>query len=445
MTAIKATEFAALMQPLGPFEARPHMAVAVSGGADSMALALLSHAWCRQRGGTVTALTVDHGLRRAARGEARQVHAWLAGHGISHQTLRWRGTKPLSGIQAAARQARYDLLATWCRRRGVLHLLVAHHGDDQAETIFLRLEKGSGPAGLAGMPTARALPGVRLLRPLLARRRTDLTMTLAAKGQPWLEDPSNQEPRFARIRARRRLAGDDGETRRLLAQAQEAGTARSKTRLALAALAARTVKLHPAGFCHFDADYCLHREPDLLKPLLGDILRCIGGGIYRPRRVHMERLCEQIKKSDLGGGRTLAGARLLPKGRNLLICREAGRLPGPGGCENKAAGRWDRFDWTLKFDPKAQEVDRGANLFVAALGPHGWRQVRDRVRDRAQTDLPGAVRVGLPALWQDDQVVATPHLILKPDDDFEDWRQKIRFSAQFNPIMPLQPDGLVLV
>ena len=117
MPAIGKDQFAALMQPLGPFEKAPNLAVAVSGGADSMALALLAHAWAQQRGGAITALTVDHGLRRAAAGEARQVRAWLQAHGIDHQTLRWRGVKPGSGIQAAARQARYALLGQWCRRR----------------------------------------------------------------------------------------------------------------------------------------------------------------------------------------------------------------------------------------------------------------------------------------------------------------------------------------
>ena len=262
MPAISNDLFAALMRPLGPFETAPNLAVAVSGGADSMALALLAHAWAKQRRGAITALTVDHGLRRAAAAEARQVRAWLMGHGIAHQTLRWRGAKPDSGIQAAARQARYDLFGQWCRRRGVLHLLTAHHGDDQAETLLLRLQHGSGIAGLAGMPLVRALPGVRLLRPLLERSRTDLAASLDLRGQPWLEDPSNQEERFARVRARRLLAdggSGTGGTAALLGLAGEAAAIRRQLRGALADLAARTVRLHPAGFCHFDPALCRAR------------------------------------------------------------------------------------------------------------------------------------------------------------------------------------------
>lgn len=448
MPAISIDEFAALMASMGPFEKAPNLAVAVSGGADSMALALLAHAWAGQRRGAVTALTVDHGLRPRAAAEARQVRQWLNGHGISHRTLRWRGAKPDSGIQAAARQARYDLLGQWCRRHGVLHLLSAHHGDDQAETILLRLQRGSGIEGLAGMPAVRALPGVRLLRPLLKVRRADLVATLEAQGQTWLEDPSNQEDRFARVRARRYLAGEGrpgdwmGGTAALLELANEAATVRRQLGGALADLSARTIRLHPAGFCRFDHRLCLGQNKALLAPLLADALRCIGGGIYRPRRERVGRLCRDLSQPVVPAGRTLAGSRVLPDGKGLLICREAGRLPGRIHVGTAKSGRWDRFDWSLSGP-------RSGRLSVGALGQNGWRQVRERTAATAAgaltATLPTPVRPGLPALWRGDQVLAVPHLNLKPDDLGWKGLQQIRFSAYFRPLRPLQPDALVLV
>ncbi|MDA1097618.1 MAG: tRNA lysidine(34) synthetase TilS [Proteobacteria bacterium] len=437
MSAISNHQFAAMMRPLGPFEKAPDLAVAVSGGADSMALALLAHAWARQQGGAITALTVDHGLRQAAVTEARQVRAWLLEHGIAHRTLRWRGAKPDSGIQAAARKARYDLLGQWCRRQGVLHLLTAHHRDDQAETLLLRLQHGSGIEGLAGMPVVRALPHVRLLRPLLGQSRTVLTAILEARGQPWLEDPSNQEERFARVRVRRFLAKGSSRTSntaQLLELAGEAATVRRQLRGALADLAARTVRLYPAGFCLFDPALCLGQNQALLAPLLADILGCIGGGIHRPRRDRVGRLCQDLMQNKLAGGRTLAGSRILPGPDGLLICREAGRLPGAVKVGTVKSGRWDRFEWILSGKVQAQ-------LSVGALGQDGWRQIRGRARYMP----PAPVRPGLPALRYGDQVLAVPHLNLAPNDLVPNWPHKIRFTTWFSPSRPLQPDAMMLV
>ena len=177
-----AAEFAGLIEALGPFEQRPRLAVAVSGGPDSLCLCLLAAGWAAARGGAVSALIVDHGLRPEAAAEARQVAAWLRARRIDHHVLRWAGAKPATGIQAAAREARYRLLGDWCRAAGVLHLLLGHHLDDQAETVALRQARQSGAEGLAGMAAVRELAGLRLLRPFLTVPKTRLLATLEGAG-----------------------------------------------------------------------------------------------------------------------------------------------------------------------------------------------------------------------------------------------------------------------
>ncbi|MGH6981766.1 MAG: tRNA lysidine(34) synthetase TilS, partial [Stellaceae bacterium] len=205
MTAppVAAPEFADAMAALGPFERRPRVAVAVSGGADSMALLLLAREWAAARQGDVTALTIDHKLRPEAAKEARRVARWCKARGVVHRTLAWRGKKPKGDIQAAARAARYRLLEDWCVDAGVLHLLLAHHQDDQAETFLLRLARGSGLDGLAAIAPVAERPGCRLLRPLLAMSHGRLVATLEARGQVWLDDPSNDNERYARVRMRK--------------------------------------------------------------------------------------------------------------------------------------------------------------------------------------------------------------------------------------------------
>ena len=186
--------FAKTMARFGPFEPKPRLAVAVSGGADSLALALLADRWARAQGGRITAVTVDHALRPEAAAEARQVGRWLKAAKIRHVTLRWTppaplkklagGTRP-ANLQSAARDARYQLLTGWCRDHAVLHLLLAHHRDDQAETLLLRLARGSGLDGLAAMAPLVERASLRLLRPLLpAALQTHLPVRVTAGALP---------------------------------------------------------------------------------------------------------------------------------------------------------------------------------------------------------------------------------------------------------------------
>jgi len=157
--AVTPADFDAVMGACGPWGLKPRLAVAVSGGADSLALALLAYDWARTRGGEAVALTVDHGLREASAHEARRVGEWLREAGMRHHMLKWHGPHPTTRIQEAARIARYDLLTRWCRANQIMFLLLAHHRDDQAETYLMRKERGSGPTGLAAMRAVTPPPG----------------------------------------------------------------------------------------------------------------------------------------------------------------------------------------------------------------------------------------------------------------------------------------------
>jgi tRNA(Ile)-lysidine synthase len=188
-------------RPLGE---RERLAVAVSGGPDSLALLLLAYAAYGHR---VTALTVDHRLRAASVDEAAGVAAICAARGIAHTTIAWNGDKPAANLQAAARAARYALLTDWCAAQGVAWLATAHHRDDVAETLLLRLARGAGIGGLAAMRARRPLAdSVTLLRPLHEATHAELAAMVAAAGLTAIDDPSNHDPRFDRTAARNLLA-----------------------------------------------------------------------------------------------------------------------------------------------------------------------------------------------------------------------------------------------
>ncbi|AWN38288.1 tRNA lysidine(34) synthetase TilS [Methylobacterium radiodurans] len=215
----------ALRAALAPHLTEPCL-LAVSGGPDSTALMHAAAETCDPA--TLRAATVDHALRPEARAEAEAVARQAAALGISHSILTWEpdGPPPRTGIQAAARAARYRLLAAHAAETGAARLLTAHTRDDQAETVLMRLCAGSGPAGLAGMRPVRALgAGLVLARPFLALRKADLVAWCEARGVAYHRDPSNQDDRFARARLRRvlpLLAGEGLSAERLARLAERA-------------------------------------------------------------------------------------------------------------------------------------------------------------------------------------------------------------------------------
>jgi len=182
----------------------PAIIVAVSGGPDSTALLVLAARWraAIATGPQLIAVTIDHGLRPEAVREALTVKKLAAQLGVRHRTLRWTGEKPVTGLQETARAVRYRLLSAAARGAGATHLLTAHTLDDQAETILIRMARGSGLAGLGAMRREIELDGVILLRPLLDVPKARLVATLQAIGLPYADDPSNRDPRFTRARLR---------------------------------------------------------------------------------------------------------------------------------------------------------------------------------------------------------------------------------------------------
>ena len=177
------------------------IAVACSGGSDSMALTLLAH----EHFPNLVALTVDHGLRAEAAAEAHQVGKWLKKHNIEHHILKWQGEKPSSNIQETARKARYKLLTDYCKKHDIKYLLVAHTLDDQAETFMLRLARGSGVDGLAAMSSISTMNNITILRPLLEVKKAELVKFLASKNQEFVNDPSNENTAYDRIKVRKLL------------------------------------------------------------------------------------------------------------------------------------------------------------------------------------------------------------------------------------------------
>jgi len=401
-------DFHALMAPFG-LGRGASLALGVSGGPDSMALL-----WLAARAGyRVTALTVDHALRPGSAEEADRVAGWAQALGVPHVTLRREGPVPPANIQAEARAARYDLLTGWCRTAGAAALLVAHTREDQAETVLLRLARGSGVDGLAAMAPETHRAGIRIVRPLLNVPRARLAATLCAHDQPWIADPSNGDPRHARVRMRHlaaQLEAEGLDAARLAATARAMRRARTALEGWTRAHLARAVRFDCAGCAVADLEALLDAPDEVQLRALAGLLRAVGGAAYPPRLAALERLAGALRERARSGrgfaGATLGGVRLVLRHGGFMAMREAraalaavpADLASPGG----------PVLWDGRFELMAH-APLPAGARVAALGAQGWRAVRADAPERLRR-LPAAAGAVLPAVFAGGRLLSVPHL-----------------------------------
>lgn len=300
-------------------------AVGVSGGSDSLALMHLLQDWAEAgKRPPPVVLHVDHGLRPESQSEARKVMAWAKAAGLRGYILAHRGKTPRSDIEAAARKARYRLMGAWAERNGITAIYVAHTRDDQAETFLLRLARGSGLDGLSAMRPAApypdaGYPDLKLVRPLLAFDRQELRGYLAELGHAWLDDPMNEDRRFARVQIRNAWPAFEaaGLSKRRIADAVvHLGRARAALDAVSEAVLLRA--------CRFEGDRAL-LDPRALTAapreiglrVLASILMIVSRAAYRPRFERLEALFDAIRSDSIGNGRTLHGCRIGPLPKRL--------------------------------------------------------------------------------------------------------------------------------
>lgn len=366
--------------------------VMVSGGGDSMALLHLMHRAGALRGWRVEAITVDHGLRAEAAAEAAMVAQVCAGLGIAHQVSIWDHGDITGNLMDQARRARYRLVADWAHQRGITDVVLGHTADDQAETFLMGLARKAGLDGLSGMRVAWPEHGIGWLRPLLSVTREELRQYLRGQGLAWVEDPSNDDEGFTRVKARRALAAlrPLGITAtKLAAVSDNLDMARAAIGWQLgntAQMAAQTA----AGTLCFSRDAYLKLPMEIQRRLLIAALRWVAGVAYPPRESGLMAVQWAIAVQK---DATLGGVRFRSKGDAISVLREAKAI---SGLETPTDQLWDNR-WQLS-GPHA------ANLTIRALGAEGLRACKDW---RATGHSRDALLVS-PAIWQDQTLIAAP-------------------------------------
>ena len=415
----------AMGQLLGP-DFPAEIGLAVSGGGDSMAMLYLAHNWTREYGIRLWVVTVDHGLRPESADEAAMVAEECGALGWPHTTLRWHwdGT---GNIQDAARRGRLSLIDRW--RGDLRHVLFAHTQNDQAETVLMRLVRGSGVDGLAGMravrevaPHARAVPalvetervgilpsrhesvpGFSVLRPCLDMTRDDLRHYLKVLRGRWVDDPSNENRDFERVRIRQLLTilSEEGISTSVLADtATRLARARDGLTQRLAEKVRSLCSDAPLGQVRIERDGFAALDPETQLRMLTAALCYVASAEYRPRAASSEGLLEQVLS---GRGGTLHGAEVTVEKAHLRVFREAARVEH---AISDVGDIWDQ-QWVLKDVQGA--FPNGAR--VRALGDDGWQQIPDR----SGITVPFRAARALPSVWAGDGLLACPGVGFGPE------------------------------
>lgn len=380
------------------------IALAVSGGKDSLALLHLCHRWRALRGAgpAIRVLAVDHGLRPGSAAEARAVAAHAGRLGLAAEVLVWEGPKPSTGVEEAAREARYRLMTEAALVFGASWLLTGHHRDDQAETVLLRLGRGSGAAGLGAMRAERRLaPGLTLFRPFLGLPSERLAATVWAAGLRPAEDETNRDARFARGRLRAvmpLLAAEGLSAEGLARTAARLGRANDALDHYAVRLLADAVSVDRLATARLDRPAFAAAPLEVRLRVLARVLLAVGGGDRPPGGERLEDLAAAIAAPGRAR-RTLAGVVASVDSGSVTFHRELrrGHLPVV-----VVAGRWNGV-WDGRF-AVAVAAPREAGLSVGPLGEQG----RIDIGATGRGITPGLA--ALPALRQGREIVAVPAL-----------------------------------
>ncbi len=365
------------------------MALAVSGGSDSMAMMGLAHDWAFQRARIpkLSVLTVDHGLRSASAAEAVVVAGRAVRLGLEHHTLLWNGPKPKTGLQAKAREARYELMTTWCRGNGATALLTAHTLDDQAETVLMRLARTTSIDSLAGIHPVAYWDGIKLVRPLLDQNRQQLRDYLRIRHHDWIEDPSNADERFERVRVRNALAGHASwriNGRKLADLAKECRDASGVLGELAQSYLTSSLMVHPQGFGTFPTSSFQLLHHTIRMRVLRRVIPFFGSGTM-PLRAEIARVAEALMVP--GTRRTLGGAILWARKSEIAVAREAGRIAEqPVFVPASGTVVWDgRYLVTAPPGSSVFPASLAPGLLVSGEVPHIVRLAEPAVQCAGQT------------------------------------------------------------
>lgn len=369
-----------------------HVGIAVSGGGDSMALLRLMADWGSEHRVRLSAVTVNHGLRPEAAREAEFVGETCEKLKIKHTTLNWTGWSGAGNLQDAARRGRYRLMADWAKEIEINTIALGHTADDQAETFFMRLARASGIDGLTGMQRRRQSNGITWVRPLLMQERFELRQYLRDLRQPWIDDPSNDDEGYDRVKARKAMAvltdlGIDahvvGRVMDHLSQVQSALDVTTHDH-------AIDCMTEDNGDLIIDRKQFSQGAPEVNRRLVSHALKWIASTDYGPRGMKLQEFMSAMQR---GQHATLHGVQLIAGPDTLRLCREFSAVQDKVSIPNAV---WDNR-WQIT-------CDKTESMIVRALGEDGLLKLGERMAG----GLPRTSLKSTPAVFIGDDLICAP-------------------------------------
>lgn len=390
-----------LFTALKPYESiikREPIAVAVSGGSDSVALVQALLKYYPDHRHHIFPVTFDHQLRGESAHEAQGVASLMRAQGLRHTTLIWQGAKPQSDVMNKAREKRYNTLTLWMKQIGVKHLFLGHHWDDNLETVFMRFLKKSGSDGLKGMSPLTWNGEIMCVRPFLNLKKEDLQAFLRLENHTWFEDPTNYNLKYARSLVRLLLRQERLQVFTNTHAPHFARFSDLSSRLKNSFINT-FMKMHPLGFVRCNKGIWDQTPLAFRVDTLRTVIQRFRGLIYPPKRQKVEVLLSRANK-----GCTLGGCFIWTKDDSLYIARELDHKTKTD-CSNRAHCS---IEWDQRFQLRLKETDPGT--YLRPLGHDGWRLYLQRSERKLDFEVPFPVILTLPSLWNNGMLLEVPHL-----------------------------------
>ena len=376
-----------------------NIGIGVSGGGDSMALLLLSAEWAHNNNRSLKVVTIDHGLRPGSPSECTYVKNISDKLAIEHTTLKWL-EKPSGNLQNSARGARHKLFSDWTKIKKVSVVLLGHTLDDNAETIISRLIRGSGIDGLTGISKNKTINSLTLFRPLITITREDLRRYLQEKEISWIDEPSNYDERFDRVKIRNllpQLSGVGLTANKLVALSGHMERAKEALNYEVFSFAKQNVQQTIWGDLEINLDAFIKTSKEYQFRLLAVALRWISGKFYRPRFNSLERLLALLTTGSRLQGMSLMGCIIKCDGEMIKISREFSAIPPPF-LAVKPKFVWEK-KWQLVIDlPKLH------NIKIGPLGKEGIKQIENN----KSFNIPRDALIGSVAMFENQKVLCVP-------------------------------------
>ena len=406
------------------FDTNP-IALAVSGGPDSTAMMFLVSKSKKIKKKNVTVLIVDHDLRKDSRKEANLVMRNAKKIGFKYKILKWRGLKPSSGIQEAARKARYDMMISWCEKNNVKKLFLAHHLDDQVETFLMRLSKGSGIDGLSSMSKTSLKVNVNIIRPFLEIPKTKLVEIANSSNMKWVSDPSNSNLSYQRSRIRKlipALSREGIDSHHINLVIKRMDSAKDALNETVNSNIIKYVKSMEGIAFSLSYEALDKLSPEILLRILERIIMVASGSIYPARRLKLEAILSWLKSDNQISAKTLSGTVLRKRKDYIIFYREL-KSSQASASIRPLTNRY--LSWDNRFHLK---LNKSKDLEVKSLGNEGVKILKSKklLKKHGLKNIPLSAWKSAPSLWSKKRLISVPSLGYNILDDLKIYLKSIR-------------------